>query len=287
MSLQTPSLSELHTAASGAQPELPAMGGASRRDPHREGGFDPQPGIARPSHAERARTLIRQSARATLSTIARDPLGYPFGSLVTYADDETGSPWMLISSMAEHTQNALVDMRASLMVAEATQPGVDPLALARVSLIGALVCDDPTPELCERFVDRNPGARTYLDFPDFSWWRLDVIALRYVGGFGRMSWVEAADYLGARPDPIASAADGICTHMNDDHAEAQLRLLQHFASRPDLSGAVMTGVDRLGCDFNTTSPSGTLPLRVAFPAPVESSDDVRQTLVAMLRGLNH
>ena len=56
--------------------------------------------------------------------------------------------------------------------------------------IGELLQEEPTSEVRERFLVVNPGARFYHEFPDFSWWRLQTIAVRYVGGFGRMSWVE-------------------------------------------------------------------------------------------------
>jgi heme iron utilization protein len=273
-------MSSLAEVAPGAQPDAKAV---NKFDPHRNGGVDLQPGIAAPSHAEYARTLVEQSGRATLSTIARDPSGYPFGSLVTYAPDDTGAPWMLISSMAEHTQNALVDMRASIMIAEQAVGDVDPLSLGRVSLIGVLVCDDPTTAMCDSFVERHPGAKVYLDFSDFSWWRLEVVVVRYVGGFGRMSWVDLGDYSNARPDPIAPSAVDICAHMNADHAEAQLALLKHFNARPDLIRAVMTSVDRFGCEFTSETPNGSLALRLAFPKPVNSSGEVRQTLISMLR----
>ncbi len=73
-------------------------------DPHRTGGFDPQPGVARISHATRARTLVSASGTATMCTLAADPSGYPFGSIATFLADEDGAPWVLISTMAEHTE---------------------------------------------------------------------------------------------------------------------------------------------------------------------------------------
>lgn len=42
----------------------------------------------------------------------------------------------------------------------------------------------------------------YVRFDDYSAYRLQVEAIRYVGGFGRMSWVTAADYAAAEPDPL-------------------------------------------------------------------------------------
>lgn len=251
-------------------------------DPHRDGGMDLQPGVARPSHAERVRTLVHGAGSALLSTIARDPAGYPFGSLVTFLVDTDGSPWVLVSTMAEHTRNAQSDPRASLLVTEQAPSGVDPLALGRVSLVGDLTAQTPTAELRAAFLERHPGARVYVDFPDFGWWKLDVRAIRYVGGFGRMSWVEADEYAVAAPDPIAPFADGIVAHMNADHADSHVTLIHHVVGRTDVTSAVMTGVDRLGCDLDAQSPRGTLPLRLPFPAPVASADEVRSTLVSML-----
>lgn len=251
-------------------------------DPHRDGGMDLQPSVARPSHAERVRTLVHGAGSALLSTIARDPAGYPFGSLVTFLIDAGGSPWVLVSTMAEHTRNAQADTRASMLVTEQAASGVDPLALGRVSLVGDLTPQTPTASLRAAFLERHSGARVYVDFPDFGWWKLDVRAIRYVGGFGRMSWVEADEYAVAEPDPIAPFADGIVAHMNADHADSHVMLIHHVVGRTDVTSAVMTGVDRLGCDLDAQSPRGTLPLRLPFPSPVTSAAQVRTTLVAML-----
>jgi heme iron utilization protein len=254
----------------------------ARFDPHRDGGMDPQPGIARPSHAERVRTLVHGGGRAMLATIARDPAGHPFGSLTAYVADDDGSPWLLVSTMAEHTANATADARASLLVSEEAPPGIDPLALTRATLIGELMRTDPSATVRERFLERHPGARVYVDFPDFGWWRLRVHQVRYVGGFGRMSWVGAVDYTMAAPDPVAPFAAGIVEHMNADHAGSQVELVHGLLGRTDVEAAVMTGVDRLGVDLDTTSPAGRLPLRIAFPEPATSPEEVRRAIIALL-----
>jgi heme iron utilization protein len=238
------------------------------------------------THAEQARTLVHGSGRAVLSTVALDPSGYPFGSLVTYLADSFGNPWILISNMAEHTRNAKLDRRASMLVAQESLLGTDPLATARVSLVGDLAPTPPPETMRTEFLHRHPGAQVYVDFPDFSWWRLNVTAIRYVGGFGRMSWVDAADYGAAQPDPIAPHTAGICAHMNADHATAQVKLIQHYLNKPEIISATMTSVDYLGCDFDTVSASGSLPLRLPFPTPVADSTAVRLVLVQMLKGIS-
>ena len=91
-----------------------------------------------PSHAERCRTLVASESRGALSTIAADPDGYPYGSVASYGLDDRGNPILFVSLMAEHTQNAIRDPRASLLVAEPVPEGADPLASGRVTLMGVM-----------------------------------------------------------------------------------------------------------------------------------------------------
>src|SRR5262249_46347343 len=74
------------------------------------------PAVPTPTHGERARTLAASIATGTLCTIAREPAGTPYGSLVTFAM-AGASPVFFISELAEHTKNLRADHRASLMVA--------------------------------------------------------------------------------------------------------------------------------------------------------------------------
>ena len=53
-------------------------------------------------------------------------------------------------------------------------------------------------ETCRKtFLDRHPEASTYAGFADFGFFRLEPTHVRYVGGFGRMSWVDAKSYADA------------------------------------------------------------------------------------------
>ncbi len=107
---------------------------APKRKRHREPLYDTE--VATPTHAERARTLVANVGTGTLSTVAREPAGHPYGSFVAYGMWE-GRPVFLVSHLAEHTRNLLQDNRASLLVAE---PGTgDPLARGRVTLVGQCV----------------------------------------------------------------------------------------------------------------------------------------------------
>ena len=48
--------------------------------------------------------------------------------------------------------------------------------------------DDARDAALRTYRDRHPDA-FYAAFADFRLYRLDVASVRYVGGFGRMSWV--------------------------------------------------------------------------------------------------
>ena len=91
-----------------------------------------------PEVAERCRTLVAAGTRGALSTLAVDPDGYPYGSVASYGLDDRGNPLFFVSLMAEHTQNALRDPRASLLVTEPVPEGADPLASGRVTLMGQM-----------------------------------------------------------------------------------------------------------------------------------------------------
>jgi len=237
-----------------------------------------------PSHAERCRTLVASATRGALSTLAADPEGYPYGSVASYGLDDRGNPLFFVSLMAEHTQNAMRDPRASLLVTEPVPDGADPLASGRVTLLGRLstVAEDDRPAARDRYLAANPSAAYYIDFGDFVFYRLDVQSIRYVGGYGRMSWVEPGAYSEAEPDPLTAAAAGIIEHMNADHAEAQILFCRHLAHRPDTTEAVMSAVDRYGFEMIAVRPAGRAAVRLGFPEECTTGEQVRQAMVSMV-----
>ena len=98
-----------------------------------------------------------------------------------------------------------------------------------------------------------------------------------------MSWVESADWHAAEADPLATAADAIVTHMNEDHADAMVLYCQAFSRAKDISAAQMTAIDRYGFEMSTVTDEGPRPVRLAFPAEVRTSDEARAALIQMLK----
>jgi putative heme iron utilization protein len=240
--------------------------------------------VRAPSHAERARTLVAAQSTGTLCTLSLEPAGSPYGSFVTFALHK-GLPLFLISRIAEHTRNLSNDGRASLLVHEAGK--ADPLANGRVTLIGKvdkLAKDAPDlDEVRASFLAAHPESSYYVSYADFDFWRLSLQAVRYIGGYGRMSWVEAAEFRVAQPDPLASSAGRVLSHMNEDHADSLLLYAQKLTSAPSPQKAVMTAVDRYGFEMTITTPDGVGPARIAFDTPLSNADEARTALIALVR----
>jgi putative heme iron utilization protein len=241
-----------------------------------------QPAVAEPSYAERARTLMHLGRTGSLSTLSRKQPGFPFGSVMPYGLDGEGRPVFLISTMAMHTQNLQADPRASLLVTQPDTTG-DPLGAARITLVGN-VLPVPKPEVAEArelYLARHANSRYWVDFEDFAFYRMDVVDVYYVGGFGVMGWVAAAEYRLAQPDPLADSASGILQHVNADHANALILMAKTFAGI-EAQEAVMTSVDRLGFHLRLKTHDGMRSTRIAFLREVRSTAEARNVLVEMV-----
>jgi heme iron utilization protein len=245
------------------------------------------PQLPEPNHAERVRTLMSVVSVGTLSTLSRKQPGFPFGSLMPFALDPAGRPVFLISNMAMHTQNLRTDPRCSLFVVQADIEG-DPLGAARATLIGnaELVPAQDVVSVRETYVARHENSRYWVDFADFSFFRLQPVDLYYVGGFGVMGWVEVGDYDRAAPDPLAEFAPGILAHMNADHVDAML-LLAKLHAQLEATEAKMTSVDRLGFTLRLKTQEGIKGARINFLREVRTAEETRSVLVEMVRQARH
>ena len=200
-----------------------------------------------------------------------------------YALDGQGRALFLISTMAMHTQNLQADPRASLFV---TEPGAtgDPLGASRVTLIGT-VSRILGPELAAArtvYLTRYPDSKYWVDFDDFFFYRMEVLDVYYVGGFGVMGWVAASDYSQAQADPLVDYKLEIMQHMNADHKDALILLAKRFAG-VEAQEAAMTSVDRLGFHLRLKTQDGVKGTRVAFSRAVSDPAQTREVFIEMVR----
>ena len=228
-----------------------------------------------------ARELARASAVASLATLDRDG-GPPHASFVTVALAGDLSPILLLSGLAQHRKNLAAHPAAALLMAGegrgvAAQP--DPLAGDRVTVRGT-IAPSGDPAHRARFLARHPEAAGYADFRDFDFFRMAVGAVHLVGGFGRISSFDGADWPPGLPEahPLRAAESDIVAHMNEDHADAVAAYAAGLLGRP-AGPWRMTGIDPWGIDLR----NGGEIARLAFDAPVLGPDAARRALVALVR----
>jgi putative heme iron utilization protein len=200
-----------------------------------------------------------------------------------YGLDDHGRPIFLMSTMAMHTQNLQVDTRASLLVTQEDTEG-EPLGSSRVTLVGN-VLPVPNAELAEArklYLERHANSKYWVDFEDFSFYRMNVLDVYYVGGFGVMGWVSDSEYDASQPDPLADSMAEIIRHMNADHKDALVLLTRTFA-RIESTDSTMTAVDRLGFHVRLKTQDGGRSARIAFLREVTTPAETRKVLVEMVQ----
>jgi putative heme iron utilization protein len=132
------------------------------------------------------------------------------------------------------------------------------------------------------YLARYANSQYWVDFEDFPFYRMDVVDVYYVGGFGVVGWVPASEYDRSQPDPLADSMAEIIRHMNADHKDALVLLAQKFA-RIESQEATMTAADRLGFHVRLKTQDGMRGARIAFLREVSNPAETRKVLVEMVQ----
>lgn len=227
-----------------------------------------------------ARALMRASATAALATARAEDGPWPYASFVTVACDLDATPILLLSELAEHTKNLRLEPKVSLLFTGAGAVRGDPLARARVTVLGTAVPTDE-PRHKARFLARHPEAEGYAGFRDFGFYKVEAVRAHLVAGFGRIQWFEPVLYGGAFA-ALAEAEAEILAHMNADHGEAVQLYGKQLVGIPEKDQPwrpwIMTGIDPEGCDL----AAGGTAARLSFDAPVTGPEEARAELVRLV-----
>src|SRR6202051_2411618 len=224
-----------------------------------------------------ARSFPRRSRQGALATLMAGS-GDPYCSLVNVASHPDGSPILLISRLAVHTKNILGDSRVSLMLDE--RAGGDPLEGSRIMLAGqAQQVTASDLDICRRrYLNAHPSAGAFVDFKDFSFFRIRPTGAHLVAGFGRIVDLEPEQFLTETWDAgaLLEAEQGAIEHMNADHRDAMnlyaTRLLGAEPAAWRCTGCAPDGIDLT---------AGPTTLRLDFPERVTGPGELRKMLVRL------
>src|ERR1700686_1175809 len=220
------------------------------------------------------RSLLRRSRQGALATLMAGS-GDPYCSLVNVASHADGSPILLISRLAVHTRNILGDSRVSLMLDE--RAGGDPLEGARIMLAGRAeeASASDLEILRRRYLSAHPSSEVFVNFKDFSFFRIRPSGMHLVAGFGRIVDLKPEQFLTDISDaaPLLEAEQGAIDHMNADHRDA----MNLYATK--LLGAEAADWGCTGCDpGGIDMQAGTATLRLDFPRQIVTPAALRQML---------
>jgi len=228
--------------------------------------------IPEKGNGDAARCFVRSQHSGVLSTLSQRVEGFPFGSVAPFMLDHAGCPVILISTLAEHTKNIAADPRVSLTV----QPySPDMQVVGRVTLLGKAQRLDDKSALGPRYLRFHPQAENYFAMHDFNFYRIEPVRIRYIGGFGRIHWVEPVQYL-LSASALSEQEDDILAHMNSDHAE-NLRAYCRHVHGVETAQASMIAIDPDGFDVRADERI----LRFDFAQSVQDAQQARQALVAL------
>jgi len=223
------------------------------------------------TRGDEARRVMRRFAGGVLATQSLKYPGYPYASALPFCTDQRGRVILLISHLAEHTQNADRDPKAGFLVSPL---GRDLQEQARVSMIGDIATIDDA-ATTTRYLRYFPEAGQYLQIGGFRFFRIEPLSLRYIAGFASIHTVTAGSYL-APHYPLVDTEYDVIEHMNADHAKTMLEYCRHVHGRTP-ARATMIGIDCDGFDVRADSEI----LRFDFTAEVKDAGEARIALVKL------
>ena len=170
--------------------------------------------------------LYRSTDTGILSTISKKHNNYPFGSFVTYVTAGSRTSYLYLSDLAEHTKNLRHKSKACLTIFKLNPKG-DKQNSERLALMGDLVPVDQLEfENCrERFHQILPDSKAYAKMHDFNFYKIQIKNVRWIGGFGKIAWLDASDWEDKLPRWSKSEV-GIIEHMNEDHSDTIVAALK-------------------------------------------------------------
>jgi putative heme iron utilization protein len=132
--------------------------------------------------------------------------------------------------------------------------------------------------LGRRYLNAHPSAEAFVEFKDFSFFRIIPSAAHLVAGFGRIVDLKPEQFLTDISDAgaLLQAEPGAIEHMNADHREAT----NLYATKLLGAGPAewrCTGCDPDGIDIQ----AGPKALRLDFPERVTGPGELRKMLVRL------
>lgn len=219
-----------------------------------------------------AANLLAKQHRAVLGTQSQAMPGFPFTSELPYCLTREGTPLLLISRLAQHTRNLVIDNRCSLLISDRTAENEQ--ATPRLTLQAQALRIEPpeqTEDCARHFYRYFPDYQDFHRVYDFEFWRLQPVRWRFIGGFADARWMSADDI--PRHNPFWND-ESLIRQINGAHSsQLKQRLLKQYPeSVPD---TLLIGIDTHGCHIRCARALYWL----AHPEPCNSRQQILTDLL--------
>jgi heme iron utilization protein len=216
------------------------------------------------NNAHEARRMLRAHRYGALGTLSKKFDGYPFGSITPYLVEHDGSLLILISTLAEHTKNIRHDPRVSLITHDQRDPHIQ--TQGRVTVVGNARLEPNREQAGLRYLRYFPEAQSYFAMHDFSFYRIRPVAIRYIGGFGKIHWVNMENYAVAQAEAFAKQEEALLAETNM-RQQAVLRELLRQRHSIDAANAQAIGLDCDGMDVRCDEQVWRMDFPEALSSP--------------------
>lgn len=222
--------------------------------------------------------LLRTSNEGVLTTISDKFEGYPFGSFITYITDRDRSVIIFASNLAEHTTNIKKNSKSCFTIFS-IKDHENKQDNPRMSLLGDFnkVEDSRREELKQKLIKHLPESDLYLELPDFNFYKMSVTNVRWIGGFGKIGWLNNDPWLKKDLEWIPAEKE-IIEHMNQDHSKSIISTLsaQHNI-KDEKAKMIELNIDGFYCESNNKI------YFLNFKRPCFTVDEIRKELIVQAR----
>jgi putative heme iron utilization protein len=185
---------------------------------------------------------------------------------------------LYLSDLADHTKNLHHSPKSSLTIIKLNTNG-DKQNSERLTIMGDLVpvSDDELDSCKKRYYQILPESKMYAKMHDFNFYKIQIKNVRWIGGFGKIAWLDVSNWEDKLPK-WSKSEGGIIEHMNEDHSDTIVAALKAQHGVDDNSARMV----QLTIDGYYLKTESKLSF-IKFPVVCYNSKEYKDALVALAK----
>ena len=153
-------------------------------------------------------------------------------------------------------------------------------AQGRLTYLGEASKVENHEDIKNRYISYFPKSQEYFKTHDFSFYKINPVRIRYIGGFGKIYWIEK-ESLELKNLFGAIEEQKIVQHMNHEHVHHLKGYVRFYlgCEMTQEDQVRMCGLDQFGFDLSLNETKQ----RIDFKQALTNTDQARTVLVEMAK----